>query len=63
MKCWTCNEDLDWIEDQEFDDFYESEEEYTIVSNFSCPGCGAYVEFFHPTSKTPILEVIDGKKE
>lgn len=45
MKCWHCDTDLIWGGDNDID---EDEEEWSIVSNLSCPGCGSFVEVYYP---------------
>ena len=45
MKCWHCNTELIWGGDHDID---EDEEEWSIVSNLSCPGCGSFVEVYYP---------------
>ena len=44
MDCWHCGTELIWGGDHDVDDV----EEYDVVSNLSCPNCGAYVEVFIP---------------
>jgi len=46
MNCWHCEAELIWggdhdIEPEEGGSFY-------MVSNLSCPDCGAYVEVYLP---------------
>ena len=45
MRCWHCHTELIWGGDH---DVEEEEKEYSIISNFSCPGCGSYVEVYFP---------------
>ena len=42
MKCWHCHTKLIWGGDHDVEDH----EEFTIVTNLSCPNCGAYVEVY-----------------
>ena len=46
MNCWHCNTDLIWGGDHDFDE--DSEGLYDMVTNLSCPNCGAYVEVYRP---------------
>ena len=39
MNCWHCGTELIWGGDHDLDDV----EEYDMVTNLSCPNCGAYV--------------------
>lgn len=45
MNCWHCNTKLIWGGDH---DIGEENEEFSIVSNLSCPNCGTYVEVYLP---------------
>ena len=44
MNCWHCGHALIWGGDHDFEDYGKEDE--GIVSNFSCPDCGAYVEVY-----------------
>ena len=46
MKCWNCKTELIWGGDHDIEDENES---YSMVTNLSCPKCGGYVEFYHPS--------------
>ena len=46
MNCWHCGTELIWGGDHDFDE--DSEGLYDMVSNLSCPNCGAYVEVYRP---------------
>ena len=51
MKCWHCNTNLIWGSDRkitEMDIIPVPNENFSIVTNLSCPGCGSYVEVFLP---------------
>ena len=50
MKCWHCNTKLIWGGDFDGED-YGVEEEYSIVTNLSCPNCKSYVEVYYPKEK------------
>ena len=45
MKCWVCNAELIWGGDHDIEPF--DEEDYSIVTNLSCPKCDAFVEVYH----------------
>lgn len=45
MNCWHCNHELIWGGDH---DIEEENEEYTIITNLSCPNCNSYVEVYYP---------------
>ena len=40
--CYVCGHELTWGGDHDVEDH----EEYTIVTNLSCPKCGAYTEVY-----------------
>ena len=40
--CYVCGHELIWGGDHDVEDH----EEFTIVTNLSCPNCGAYVEVY-----------------
>ena len=48
MNCWHCGHELIWGGDHDIED---ESEDYAIVSNLSCPKCGAYVEVYLPKEK------------
>ena len=45
MNCWYCKTELIWGGDH---DLEEESENYSIVSNLSCPKCKSYVEVYYP---------------
>ena len=45
MNCWHCGTELIWGGDSALDGFSE---EYDVVTNLSCPNCGAAVEVYRP---------------
>ena len=45
MNCWHCGTELIWGGDHDLDGFSE---EYDVVTNLSCPNCGAAVEVYRP---------------
>ena len=51
--CWHCNTKLIWGGDHDIE-----EEEYSMVTNLSCPNCKSYVEVYYPKEKdNEILEL------
>ncbi len=45
MNCWVCNTELIWGGDHDLED--AEEDGHKIITNLSCPECGAYVEVYH----------------
>ena len=45
MNCLHCNTELIWGGDSDLED---TTDEYDVVTNLSCPNCGAYVEVYRP---------------
>ena len=45
MNCWFCNTELIWGGDHDIED---ESDQFLIVSNLSCPNCGAFVEAYLP---------------
>ena len=45
MDCWHCGTELIWGGDHDLEDMTD---EYDVVTNLSCPNCGAYVEVYRP---------------
>ena len=41
MNCWHCGTELIWGGDHDLDGLTD---DYDMVTNLSCPNCGAYVE-------------------
>ena len=48
MNCWHCGTELIWGGDHDLEDMTD---EYDMVTNLSCPNCGAYVEVYRPNLK------------
>ena len=48
MNCWHCKTELIWGGDH---DIEEDCEEYSIVTNLSCPKCNCHVEVYYPKEK------------
>tara|TARA_R100000773_G_C4163251_1_gene80116 strand:- start:474 stop:638 length:165 start_codon:yes stop_codon:yes gene_type:complete len=44
MNCWHCNHELIWGADHDI----EENEDYSIVTNLSCPNCNSFVEVYYP---------------
>ena len=42
FTCWQCGSELVWGGDHDLE-----QEDYDIVSNFSCMNCETYVEVYH----------------
>ena len=47
MKCWHCKTELIWGGDH---DLEEENEDYSMVTNLSCPECNSFVEVYLPIS-------------
>jgi len=47
MNCWHCGTQLIWGGDFNGED-YGVQEEYSMVTNLSCPNCKSYVEVYYP---------------
>ena len=47
MNCWHCNTELIWGSDFDAED-YGCEEEYSIVTNLTCPKCQSFVQVYYP---------------
>jgi len=47
MKCWHCNNELTWGGDHDVED----SEDYSIVTNLTCPKCNSYVEVYYPKER------------
>jgi len=45
VNCWHCNTELIWGGDH---DLEEENEDYSIVTNLSCPKCHSFVEVYYP---------------
>ena len=61
MNCWHCNTELIWGGDHMADEISdELAEAFDIISNFSCPKCESYVEFYHkiPVDQTKELKEV-----
>ena len=43
MNCWHCGTELIWGGDHDC----EENEEHDMVTNLSCPNCGAFVLVYH----------------
>ena len=50
MNCWLCQTKLIWGGDHDLDgeDFPVASQEYSMVTNLSCPKCNSFVEVFLP---------------
>ena len=50
MNCWHCNTELIWGSDFDGAD-YGCEEEYSIVTNLTCPKCESFVQVYYPNKE------------
>ena len=50
MNCWHCNTELIWGSDFDGED-YGCEEEYSIVTNLTCPKCESFVQVYYPNKE------------
>ncbi len=48
MNCWHCATELIWGGDHDID---HENEDYSIVSNLSCPKCHSIVDVYYPSEK------------
>ena len=48
MNCWHCGHKLIWGGDHDLED----EEEYSMVTNLSCPQCHSHVDVYFPREKS-----------
>ena len=50
MNCWHCKTELIWGGDHSIDEDFHPVlgEEYSMVTNLSCPKCNSYVEVYLP---------------
>lgn len=45
MNCWHCKAELIWGGDHDLEDDFE---EFSMVTNLSCPDCDSHVEVYLP---------------
>ncbi len=50
MNCWHCGTELIWGSDFDGADF-GCEEEYSIVTNLTCPKCESFVQVYYPNKE------------
>ena len=50
MNCWHCGTELIWGSDFDAAD-YGCEEEYSIVTNLTCPKCESFVQVYYPNKE------------
>ena len=50
MKCWHCDFELIWGGDHDMneEDYPCSSQEFSMVTNLSCPNCHSFVEVYLP---------------
>ena len=46
MNCWHCKSELIWGGDHDLEE--NQDEEYSLVTNLSCPSCNSYVLVYYP---------------
>lgn len=46
MNCWHCSTELIWGGDHDIEE--DENEEYSVVTNLSCPKCKTFVEVYLP---------------
>jgi len=51
MNCWHCQTELIWGGDHDLngEDFPVASQEYSMVTNLSCPKCNSFVEVYLPS--------------
>jgi len=49
MNCWHCKTELIWGGDHDIDTF--EEDEYSMVTNLSCPNCKSMVYVYLPNDE------------
>ena len=47
MNCWHCGTELIWGGDHDTED----DEDYSIVTNLSCPKCYSHVDVYYPSER------------
>ena len=45
MNCWHSEEELIWGGDEDIED---AQDEFSMVTNLSCPNCNSFVEVYYP---------------
>ena len=48
MNCWHCHTRLIWGGDHDID---HEDENYSMVTNLSCPNCESIVDVYYPKEK------------
>ena len=50
MNCWHCQTELIWGGDDSVDEdsLPHLQDQFTMVTNLSCPKCESYVEVYYP---------------
>lgn len=48
-NCFWCGAELIWIGDHDLKD----NDCFDMVTNLSCPGCNAYIEYYRPIQTLP----------
>jgi len=65
MNCWHCQTELIWGGDHDLngEDFPVASQEYSMVTNLSCPKCNSFVEVYLPSYHFEEKEEKEEKKE
>jgi hypothetical protein len=58
MNCWHCDTELIWGADH---DLIEEDEEYSMLTNLSCPSCDSLVLVYLPIDGSETLNIGDKK--
>jgi len=53
VNCWHCGTELIWGGDHDC----EEDEEHDIVTNLSCPNCGAFVLVYYKNEENDDREI------
>ena len=48
MNCWHCQQELIWGGDHDITEEEPYGEEYSMVTNLSCPNCQSMVDVYMP---------------
>ena len=56
MNCWHCGTELIWGGDHDCEED-EEHEEHDIVTNLSCPNCGAFVLVYYKNEENDDREI------
>ena len=51
MKCWHCNEDLNWVGDTDIEDDDDLGDKFMIETSLTCGECESFVLVYYPRDK------------